>query len=122
MAHFVKIENNIVQDVIVVNNDVCGDSFPESESVGQEFIANTLKFDGVWKQTSYNHNFRKQYAYPGFTYDSINDVFVEPAPFPSWTLDSNYDWHPPVPMPSDSSETKRYIWNEEQLLWVELTN
>jgi len=122
MAHFVKIENNIVQEVIVVNNDVCGDSFPESESVGQEFIANTLKFDGVWKQTSYNHNFRKQYAYPGFTYDSTNDVFIEPAPFPSWTLDSNHDWHPPVPMPSDSSETKRYIWNEEQLSWVELTN
>lgn len=122
MAHFVKIENNIVVDVLVVNNVVCGDTFPESEPVGQDFIINTLGLHGEWKQTSYNHNFRKQYAYPGFTYDLINDVFIEPSPFPSWTMDDNFDWHPPTPLPSDNSETKRYTWDEEQLLWVELSN
>lgn len=118
MAHFAKIENNIVVDILVVNNAVCGDIFPESEPVGQDFIINTLGLEGEWKQTSYNNNFRKQYSYPGFTYDSINDVFIKPSPFPSWTLDENFDWQPPTPMPSDLSETKRYTWDEEQLLWV----
>ena len=122
MAHFAKIENNIVVDVLVVNNDVCGDTFPESEPVGQDFIVNILGFDGEWKQASYNHNFRKQYPYPGYIYDSINNVFIEPSPYPSWTMDDNFDWHPPTPLPSDNSETKRYTWDEEQLLWVELSN
>lgn len=121
MAHFAKIENNIATNVIVINNDVCGDTFPDSEPVGQEFIANTLRFNGEWKQTSYNGNFRGVYAYPGFTYDSTNDIFVPPQPYPSWTLDENNNWQPPTPYPLDASKIKRYAWNEEQLLWVEST-
>lgn len=121
MAHFAKIENNVVVNTIVINNDVCGDVFPESEPVGQDFITNTLGFDGVWKQTSYNHNFRRQYGEAGFIYDSVNDVFVRPKPFVSWTLDSNFDWQPPSPFPPDASDTKRYAWNEEQIAWVEYT-
>ena len=118
MAHFVKIENNIVTNGIVINNDVCGEptlTFPDTEGAGRAFIANTLKFDGVWKQVSYNGNFRKQYAGIGFTYDSVADVFVAPQPYPSWTLDSNHDWQPPTPMPTDG---KMYSWNEEELVWV----
>ena len=62
MAHFAKIENGIVVEVIVVNNETLGDlDFPESEAVGQEFIA-SLGLDGTWKQTSYNANFRGKYA------------------------------------------------------------
>jgi hypothetical protein len=54
MAHFAKIDNGIVGQVIVVNNETLGDlEFPESEAVGQEFIA-SLGLDGTWKQTSYN--------------------------------------------------------------------
>ena len=81
MAYFAKLENNIVVQVISVSNDVCGEptlNFPETESAGRAFIANTLKFEGVWKQTSYNNNFRGRYAGIGYTYDAVNDVFVAP--------------------------------------------
>lgn len=81
MAHFAKIENNIVTQVIVINNDVCGEptlDFPETENAGRAFIANTLKLEGTWKQTSYNGNFRGVYAGIGYTYDAVNDVFVAP--------------------------------------------
>ena len=81
MAHFVKIENGIVANGIVVSNDVCGEptlTFPDTCAAGRAFIANTLKFDGVWKQTSYNNNFRGRYAGIGYTYDAVLDEFVAP--------------------------------------------
>jgi hypothetical protein len=79
MAHFAKIENDgIVSQVIVVANADCGNlEFPESEPVGQAFIA-SIGLDGDWKQTSYNHNFRDHYAGIGFTYDAGLDKFVAP--------------------------------------------
>ena len=82
MAYFAKLENNIVTEVIVISNDVCGEptlGFPETESAGRAFIANTLKFDGVWKQTSYNNNFRGRYAGIGYTYDADLDEFIAPV-------------------------------------------
>lgn len=79
MAHFAKVENGVVQQVIVVANSDCGGGeFPASEPVGQAFIA-SLGLDGEWKQTSYNNNFRDKYAGIGYTYDSVNDVFVAPV-------------------------------------------
>jgi hypothetical protein len=114
MAHFAKIENNIVANVIVVSNDVVGE-YPQSDEIGQTFIA-SLNLDGNWLQTSYNHNFRKQYATIGGTYDSVKDEFVEPKPFSSWTLDSNNDWQPPVPKPDGM-----YYWNEESLSWIQVS-
>lgn len=79
MAHFAKIVNNTVEQVIVVANSDCGGgTFPASESVGQAFIA-SLGLEGEWKQTSYNNNFRDKYAGIGYTYDFVNDVFVAPV-------------------------------------------
>ena len=81
MAYFAKLENNTVVQVISVSNDVCGEptlDFPDTCAAGQTFIANTLKLDGTWKQTSYNNNFRGTYAGIGYTYDAVNDVFVAP--------------------------------------------
>lgn len=79
MAHFARIKNNIVEEVIVVNNSDCGDlDFPESEPVGQAFIA-SLGIAGEWKQTSYNGNFRGRYAGVGYTYDAELDEFVAPV-------------------------------------------
>lgn len=77
MAHFAKVnENNVIETVINVSNDDCGGgNFPESEPIGQAFIA-TIGLSGVWLQTSYNNNFRGMYASIGGTYNSINDVFV----------------------------------------------
>jgi len=79
MAHFAKVENGVVQRVIVVADSDCGGGeFPASEPVGQAFLA-SLGLEGEWKQTSYNNNFRDKYAGIGYTYDSVNDVFVAPV-------------------------------------------
>jgi hypothetical protein len=83
MAHFAKIENDIVTSVIVVSNDDCGGGdFPESEPIGQAFIA-SLGLNGLWLQTSYHANFRGCYASVGWTFDAdlnefIAAVYVEP--------------------------------------------
>ena len=79
MAHFAKVENNIVDEVIVVANSDCGGGeFPESEPIGQAFIA-SLGLAGEWLQTSYHANFRGAYAGIGYTYDAELDEFVVPA-------------------------------------------
>jgi hypothetical protein len=79
MAHFAKIEDGVVTQVIVVNNEDCGGGdFPESEAVGQEFIS-SIGLEGTWLQTSYNNNFRGTYAGIGYTYDEENDAFVPPV-------------------------------------------
>jgi len=115
MAHFARVENNIVKQVIVVANDDCGNyEFPDSEPVGQAFIA-SIGLLGEWKQTSYNANFRKLYAGIGFTYDNDADVFRYSQPYASWTLDANHNWQPPTPMPIDN---QLYRWNEEEQVWV----
>ena len=76
MAHFAKIENGLVTEVIVVNNETLGNvEFPDSESLGQEFIA-SLGLDGTWKQTSYNNNFRGKYAGIGDTW--TGKIFKSP--------------------------------------------
>ena len=104
MSHFAKIDtDNVVTTVIVAEQD-----FIDSGTVGDSFL---------WIQTSYNHNFRKQFAGVGHTYDKVNDVFISPKPFPSWTLDSSFDWQPPTAMPDDD---KKYSWNEETTTWDEI--
>jgi len=79
MAHFARVENGIVREVIVVGNDDCGGGeHPAAEPIGQAFIA-SIGLTGEWKQTSYNGNFRGVYAGQGFTFDSDADEFVAPA-------------------------------------------
>jgi hypothetical protein len=79
MAHFAKVKNNIVSDVIVVANSDCGGGeFPESESIGQAFIA-SLGLEGEWLQTSYSGSFRGTYAGIEYTYDEVADIFVAPV-------------------------------------------
>jgi hypothetical protein len=78
MAHFAKIENNVVSQVIVVNNEVLLDeNGVEQESIGAKFCADT--FGGTWIQTSYNANFRGKYAGSGDIYDPVEDVFKSPT-------------------------------------------
>jgi hypothetical protein len=78
MAHFAKIKNNTVVEVIVISNDDCGGlEFPESEPIGQTFIT-SLGLGDNWKQTSYNANFRGTYAGIGMIYDEDSDTFVAP--------------------------------------------
>ena len=83
MAHFARINDNTVQQVIVVSNDDCGGGdFPASEPVGQAFIA-SLGLAGEWKQTSYSASFRSKYAGIGDRYDAELDKFVTPAVEPT---------------------------------------
>ena len=110
MAHFARVENNVVTDVLVVSNDL--------EDRGAEFLANDLGLGGTWIQTSYNHRIRKQYAGIGFTYDPVADVFIAPKPFDSWILDSNHDWQAPIPVPTEGT----WLWDETALTWAEVTN
>lgn len=68
MAHFALVDDGVVQQVIVVSNDDCGGgNFPDSEPIGQAFIA-SLGLTGTWLQTSYNANFRNLYAGIGMVF------------------------------------------------------
>lgn len=79
MAHFAQIiDDKVVQVIVVADSDCAGGQYPESEPAGQAFIA-SIGLGGEWRQTSYNHNFRGRYAGIGYTFDRINDVFVEPT-------------------------------------------
>jgi hypothetical protein len=116
MAYFAQINNNgtVLQVIAVSNADAPDPSPSNSEPLGQAFIA-SLGLEGEWRQTSYNGNFRKQYAGPGFAYDSDADVFIAPQPYPSWTLDAQHDWQPPTPMPAEGM----WSWDEDTTSWVE---
>ena len=123
MAYFAELDdNNTVLRVISVSNDVCGEptlDFPDTCVTGRVFIADVLKLEGTWKQTSYNNNFRKRYAGIGYTYNETADVFITPQPFPSWSLDDNNDWQPPMAKPNDGNY---YYWDEESFSWLEILN
>ena len=117
MAHYAKIEDGIVTQVIVVDNkDTADANGVEKESIGVAFCERL--FGGTWKQTSYNGNFRKNYAGIGYTYNADLDAFVPPKPFASWVLnEETAQWNAPVPMPDDGN---RYQWDEETVSWKEV--
>jgi hypothetical protein len=118
MAHFAKLdENNVVTQVVVVDNKDTSDAFGvEKEHIGVAFCERLL--GGTWKQTSYNGNFRKNYAGIGYSYNADIDAFVAPQPFASWTLNNDTArWEAPTPMPTDG---KMYSWDEATTSWVEV--
>ena len=103
MSHFAKLNNNVVTEVIVSEQD-----FINSGAVGDSFL---------WVQTSYNGNFRKNYAAVGYTYDKTKDAFIAPKPYPSWVLvEDTCQWEAPTAMPDDG---KVYEWDEDTTAWVE---
>ena len=122
MAHFAQLdENNIVTQVIVVSNaDTADANGVEKESIGVAFCEKL--FGGTWKQTSYNANFRKNYAGIGYTYNANINAFVPPKPYNSWVLNTETaQWNSPTPMPTDAAENEYYRWNEETTSWVKET-
>ena len=103
MAHFCRIdENGIVQQVIVVDNkDTADANGVEKEYIGAAFCERLL--GGTWKQTSYNGNFRKNYAGLGYTYDAARDAFIPPKPSDDATLDeATCQWIVPASPGADS--------------------
>ena len=123
MAHFAELNSsNEVLRVIVVSNDDVDANGGDQHADAETFVTTIVPHStgGVaWKQCSYNNNFRKQYVGKGCTYDPSKDIFIEPQPYPSWTLNSSSDWEAPVDKPDDG---KRYNWNETDRQWEELTN
>ena len=119
MAHFAKVENGIVTQVIVAEQDVIDSGLFGSPS--------------SWVQTSYNTRggvhygqdnqpdggvaLRANYAGIGHTYDAQNDVFYAPQPYPSWTISApTWIWQAPTAYPTDG---KLYSWNEPTTSWIE---
>lgn len=116
MAHFARLENNKVVQVIVVNNDVILENEIESEEKGIAFCKNLFGEEGIWKQTSYNGTFRKNFASSNYVYDEMRDAFIPPQPFVSWILnEETCQWIPPVPIPGDA---QFYGWSEKIRNWV----
>lgn len=107
MSHFAQInENNKVLQVLVGDNNL-----PDE---GLSFFEDT--FGGRWVQTSYNGNFRKNFAGIGYTYDETLDAFIPPKPYDSWILDEDIClWQPPKPYPQDG---KVYKWDADLGDWV----
>ena len=121
MAHFAQLDSNsVVTQVIVVNNvDVMTPQGVDVEQIGIDFCRSLLGADTQWVQTSYNANFRKNYAGIGFTYDSARDAFIPPQPFPSWVLnEETYQWQAPIEMPGDGN----YSWDEPTGAWAALVD
>jgi hypothetical protein len=120
MAHFAKLdENNVVLEVHVVhNNELLDENGQESEQKGIDFLTSWSGGYTMWKQTSYNGSFRKNYAGQGYTYNAQLDAFIPPKPFNSWILnETTCIWESPVPYPNDDG---RYVWDEETTNWVEV--
>ena len=125
MAHFAELKvmtdptgftsdpHQVVQRVVVVGNDeVPSDMHPD----GEAWCINFFK-GGIWKQTSYNANFRKKYAGKGDVYDPVKDKFLSPQPHASWSLNENDDWKAPITYPSieEEGDVRYYIsWNEDK--------
>ena len=121
MAHFAELDsNNIVTRVVVVGNDVTTADGPlgsnDMHVDGETWCINFFK-GGNWKQTSYNHNFRKQYCGKGYTFDSAKNKFISPQPYASWALDGNDDWQAPVTRPTDTAD-KNISWDEAGQKWT----
>ena len=130
MAHFAKLDaNNVVEQVIVVSNDDIQDSTgTEVESIGVAFCQKLLGAGTNWKQTSYNDNFRGNYAGIGMTYMTgvrtlgvaSTDVFIDTQPYPSWSIGiGTAAWFapanpgdPPALTTSEANAGKYYVWNE----------
>jgi len=125
MAHFAELKtkvdptgfttdtHQVVERVVVVGND-CVPS--DMHADGETWCINFFK-GGIWKQTSYNNNFRKSYAGIGMVYDPVKNKFLNSQPHASWAIDANDDWQAPVTYPTDTTD-KFISWNEENLRWT----
>ena len=127
MAHFAELKSKVdptgftsdthqvVERVVVVGNDVTTAAGPLGENDmhvdGETWCINFFK-SGIWKQTSYNNNFRKQYAGIGYVYNSTKNKFLSPQPHASWSLDSSDDWQAPTTYPSVVND------GQDPVVWV----
>lgn len=119
MSHYAKVENGIVVQVIVAEQDVIDSGLFGDGWVKTSYnTRGNVHEDPITRQPDNGTALRGNYAGIGYTYDSVNDVFYAPQPFPSWSLDqTTWLWIPPTPCPTDN---KNYYWNESTTSWIEL--
>ena len=133
MAHFAELESKtdptgftsdthlVVKRVVVVGNDIPAnggilennDMHADGETWCQNFFGG-----GTWKQTSYNNQFRKQYAGIGMIYDGSKNKFLTPQPYASWSLDGSDDWQAPVTYPEGDQSAYQITWDEDNTRWA----
>ena len=103
-ASFAKVENGVVTRIAVVER-----AFLE---------ANPERYGDASLWVAMEWGVENKYGNDGYLYDAENELFYAPQPYPSWTLDANYKWQPPTPLPADASPNNPYEWNETELEWV----
>ena len=116
MAHFAKIglNNKVISVHSVHDNELKDSNGVEQENIGIDFLTKLTGW-AIWKQTSYNGNFRKNHAGIGYTYDEDRDAFIPKKPYNSWILnETTCQWEAPVAYPTDG---QRYNWNEINQNW-----
>lgn len=124
MAHFAQIgmDNVVLRVDVVRNEDILDENGNESEEMGIQYLKSVHGPLTNWLQTSYNSNFRCRYAGIGMVYNNQYDVFLNPQPYSSWTLNTEtFEWDPPIPEPELTEEQieseSYYQWNEETQEW-----
>ena len=129
MAHFAELdnENKVLRVVVACNQDIADNGGELSEQAATHFEKTCpLSGNGIkWVQTSYNNNFRKQFAGNNCYYDSVKDKFIKNQPYPSWVLDENDDWISPIGTPTlfniPNSEELILLpkkWDENNQRWL----
>ena len=120
MAHFAEIDSNldnvVLRVLVIGNEDILDENGEESEALGIAYCKNLFGEETEWVQTSYNNNFRKNYAGAGWMYDEGRDAFIPPQPYPSWTLDEETCHYNPPSWPAN--DTEQWIWDEATVSWV----
>lgn len=123
MAHFAKVVDGLVTQVIVAEPEFFNTFVDTSPGQWIQTSYNTrggVHYDPQTNQPSTDQTkaLRKNYAGIGYSYDSTNDCFIAPKPYPSWLLDTTSClWQPPTPMPQDG---KQYSWDEPTTSWQEV--
>ena len=120
MAHFAEIDSNldnvVLRVLVIGNDDILDENGEESEALGITYCKSLFGEETEWVQTSYNQNFRKNYAGAGWMYDEGRDAFVPPQPFASWSLnEETCHYNPPVEPPNN---TEQWMWDEATISWV----
>jgi hypothetical protein len=110
MSHWAELDKNnkVIRVLVGDNNDPAGDE-------GYQWLIDNL--GGTWIKTSYNSKIRGTYAGIGYFYNSDEDIFVTPQPYPSWIRQGSF-WNSPIPKPIEGS----WYWDEENLMWQQLEN
>jgi len=117
MKHFAKLSS----DNIVLNVHAVSDDNAATEEQGISFLSEIHKWP-YWKQTSISaaeDNLRLRPAMIGGSYDPVNDVFIHQQPYPSWTLDNDFEWVAPVARPDFVEGQPPYTWDEDSQSWIQ---